>query len=151
SGVGALTGIPTSGAGSITSTISIGATISPAYATGTTSLPVADTAQFLSGGGSVSVSGQVLTFTGRSTSSGAGNLTGIPASGAGSISSTLSVGATITMISPAGSTTLPINDTSAFSSGGGTARTGSQTFPYTGRSTSSGAGNLTGIPASSTG
>src|SRR5204863_7709558 len=103
---------------------------------------------FLSGGGSLLVNGQVLTYTGRSTSSGAGNLTGIPPSGTGAIASAVTVGMTIAMAYAAGATSLAVGDTSSLGSSGGTARTGSHTFTYTGRSTTSGAGNLTGIPAS---
>lgn len=151
SGVGALTGIPASSTGSITAAIAIGATVTVVYAAGSTSLAVVDTAQFLSGGGSARIGGQTFTYTGRSTSSGAGNLTGIPASGAGSLSSAVSGGDTVTVVYPAGSTSLTVTDTTNFSGSGGTARAGTQTFTYTGRSTASGVGNLTGIPASGAG
>ncbi|MDP2319560.1 MAG: hypothetical protein Q8O42_09520 [Acidobacteriota bacterium] len=51
----------------------------------------------------------------------------------------------------AGSTTLRVKDTTKFSSSGGWARAGSQVFIYTGRSTTTGEGNLTGVPASGMG
>lgn len=51
----------------------------------------------------------------------------------------------------AGSTTLPQVDISKFSATGGWVKTGSQILRYTGRSASSGQGNLTGIPATGTG
>ena len=92
-----------------------------------------------------------LTYTGRSVASGPGSLTGIPAVGCGSIGSAINLGTAIGVIIPAGSTSLPVADTTNFSAGGGTARTGSQTFMYTGKSAASGAGNLTGIPASGAG
>jgi hypothetical protein len=150
SGIGRLTGIPASGTGAITSTVAPGATVTVGYAAGTTSLPVADTAQFLSGGGSARTGGQTFTYTGRSTSSGAGNLTGIPASGGGSLTAPVGGGAVVEVVYPVGSTSVTVADTAQFSASG-TARSGSQTFTYTGRSTSSGVGNLTGIPASGAG
>jgi hypothetical protein len=151
SGVGALTGIPASGPGSIVSTISLSVTASPVYTAGLTALPVTDTAQFFSGGGSVQVSGQILTYTGRSTSSGAGSLTGIPSGGAGSITSTIAQGATVSVVYPSGSTTLTVTDTAVFSASGGSVIVAGQLLSYTGRSTSSGVGSLTGIPASGPG
>lgn len=52
---------------------------------GDTSLPVQELSVFASGGGWVQVSGQIVRYTGRSASSGAGTLTGVPASGIGAI------------------------------------------------------------------
>jgi hypothetical protein len=64
-----------------------------AAAAGATSLQVADCAQFLSGGGwAEAPGGQVFTYTGRSVSSGPGNLTGIPASGVGSLTAEVRAG-----------------------------------------------------------
>jgi hypothetical protein len=134
------------GVSGITSTISIGNTIEPVVPVGAATIPVVDTAVFFAGGGSATAGGQTVAYTGRSTSSGAGNLTGVT----GIV--TLIVGGTaISSVTLAGSTTLPIVNTAAFSGTGGTARVGGTTFTYTGRSTSSGAGNLTGIPASGAG
>jgi hypothetical protein len=64
-------------------------------AAGSTTLRVADLSQFLSAGGWVSVGEQVLSYTGRAASSGTGNLTGIPASGPGSITAPISVGSEV--------------------------------------------------------
>lgn len=64
-----------------------------ATAAGSTSLPVEDCAQFLSGGGwAEAPGGQVFSYTGRSVSSGPGSLTGIPASGAGSLTAAVRAG-----------------------------------------------------------
>jgi hypothetical protein len=52
---------------------------------GATSLPVLDTSPFSASGGLITVGGQVISYTGRSVASGTGDLTGIPASGTGSI------------------------------------------------------------------
>lgn len=58
--------------------------------TGDTVLRVKDTAVVGASGGWVTTDGgQVIRFTGRSTSSGEGNLTGIPASGTGSIAAAI--------------------------------------------------------------
>ena len=141
SGVGALTGVS-----GITGTISIGNTIEAVVAVGAATIPVADTAVFVAGGGTATAGGQTVTYTGRSTSSGAGNLTGVTG-----ITTAIVGGGAIVSATLAGSTTLPIVSTAAFAAGGGTARVGATTFTYTGRSTTSGAGNLTGIPASGAG
>jgi hypothetical protein len=63
-----------------------------ATAAGGTSLPVDDCAQFLSGGGWAEVGGVVFSYTGRSVASGPGSLTGIPASGTGSITAAVRAG-----------------------------------------------------------
>jgi hypothetical protein len=64
-----------------------------ATAAGSTSLPVEDCAQFLSGGGwAEAPGGQVFSYTGRSVSSGPGSLTGIPASGPGSLTAAVRAG-----------------------------------------------------------
>lgn len=52
---------------------------------GSTSLRVDDLSQFLAAGGWADVSNQHIRYTGRAASSGAGNVTGVPASGSGSI------------------------------------------------------------------
>lgn len=116
------------------------------YVAGATYIYVSDCAAFNAAGGSAQSGSQVFTYTGRSVSSGVGALTGVSG-----IASTIALGAAITAIIPAGSTSLPVADTTSFSASGGTARVGSQTFTYTGRSAASGPGNLTGIPASGVG
>lgn len=50
-----------------------------------TSLQVQELSFYASGGGWVEVSGQLIRFTGRSAASGAGTLTGVPASGIGAL------------------------------------------------------------------
>jgi hypothetical protein len=60
-----------------------------------TTLPTVDIAQFSASGGWVKTGAQVIRYTGRSASSGQGNLTGIPASGTGSIAATVKAGAEI--------------------------------------------------------
>ncbi len=62
-------------------------------AAGATSLPVADCAQFVAGGGWLT---NGVRYTGRSASSGAGTLTGIPATGHGSIAVAIAYAATVT-------------------------------------------------------
>lgn len=61
-----------------------GSTTTAAVAVGATSIPVAD-CSFYEVPGTVKVGSQEITYTGRSVSSGAGNLTGVPGSGAGSV------------------------------------------------------------------
>lgn len=60
-----------------------------------TSLPVLDLAQFNSAGGWVVVQGQQIRYTGRSASSGAGTLTGVPSSGAGTIAAIVRNGSNV--------------------------------------------------------
>lgn len=62
---------------------------------GDTTLRVADCSVVSSSGGWVQVSSQVLRFTGRSTSSGEGNLTGVPASGVGAIVAAIPFGSSV--------------------------------------------------------
>lgn len=57
----------------------------PDAAVGATSLKVVDTSAFGASGGVARVANQLLTYTGRSTTSNVGDLTGIPSSGPGSI------------------------------------------------------------------
>jgi hypothetical protein len=64
-------------------------------AAGSTTLPVADTAKFSEGSGWARASNQIVRFTGRSTTSGAGNLTGIPASGIGALAADVVAGTEI--------------------------------------------------------
>ena len=54
-----------------------------------TTLNVADLSKFNSGGGWVRAGNQVIRYTGRSASSGQGNLTGVPSSGIGAIASNI--------------------------------------------------------------
>jgi hypothetical protein len=54
----------------------IGSTLTANTSNGATSIPVADTSAFTAGGGRARIAGEVITYTGKSTSSGAGNLTG---------------------------------------------------------------------------
>ena len=61
-------------------------------ASGSTSIPVDECVWFGSSGGTVKAGPQRVTYTGRSASSGPGNLTGVPASGAGSLVYALSQG-----------------------------------------------------------
>lgn len=150
SGFGALTGIPAAGAGSVTSTIAVASGVFQNYAAGVTTFPVADTAVFAASGSGLTF-GQAFSYTGKSTSSGPGNLTGIPASGAGSLVSAVKAGDPVEMFYLAGSTVITLVDTTNFSATGGIARIGFQTITYTGKSTSSGVGNLTGIPATGAG
>lgn len=141
SGVGALTGVS-----GITASIAVGATIDAVIPIGATVVPVTDTTPFVSAGGTATAGGQTIAYTGRSTTSGAGNVTGVTGIAAPIVGGSAIVSATL-----AGSTTLPIVDTAAFSAVGGTARVAATTFTYTGRSTASGPGTLTGIPASGAG
>ncbi|MGE4056636.1 MAG: hypothetical protein AB7F99_17740, partial [Vicinamibacterales bacterium] len=63
--------------------------------TGATSIPVDDTRLFASGGGRALVGANEITYTGKSVSEGPGNLTGIPASSAGSIVFAIAQGETV--------------------------------------------------------
>jgi hypothetical protein len=77
--------ITSAGSGAIPTVNSAGFS-SIAAAAGATSLAVDDCAPFLSGGGwAEAPGGQAFLYTGRSVSSGPGSLTGIPASGTGSL------------------------------------------------------------------
>jgi len=62
---------------------------------GDTTLRVADTAVVASSGGWVQVGSQIIRFTGRSVSSGEGNLTGIPGGGTGSIAAGIAFGTAV--------------------------------------------------------
>jgi hypothetical protein len=56
-----------------------------------------------------------------------------------------------TSVVAVGSTTIPVDDTTLFGSSGGYALIGANQITYTGKSVTTGPGNLTGVPASSTG
>lgn len=58
---------------------------------------------------------------------------------------------TTTAVASIGDTTLAVDDTRLFGSSGGYALVGANQITYTGKSTTMGPGNLTGIPSSSTG
>lgn len=58
---------------------------------------------------------------------------------------------TTTAVAAVGATSLAIDDTRLFASAGGYALVGANQLTYTGKSATSGPGNLTGIPSSSTG
>jgi hypothetical protein len=60
-------------------------------------------------------------------------------------------GSATTAVVAVGATTIPVDDTRLFASGGGTVLVGANKCTYTGKSVASGPGNLTGVPASSTG
>jgi hypothetical protein len=62
-----------------------GGTTTAPTAVGATSIPVDECAWYSGSGGTVVSGANLITYTGRSATSGAGNLTGVPASGAGSI------------------------------------------------------------------
>lgn len=96
------------------------------YSSGTTFLYVADTAQFNTGGGTAFSGALTFTYTGKSTSSGPGALTGIPSSGAGSIGSSISIGDSV------GAVSINVADITPFDSGGGTVITGTQIITYGG-------------------
>jgi hypothetical protein len=61
-------------------------------AAGSTTLQVEDLSQFPSAGWAAAPGDQIFSYTGRSASSGAGTLTGIPASGAGSLTAAVRAG-----------------------------------------------------------
>lgn len=70
-------------------------TITSTVAIGATSIPVANTLDFSDTGGTVKIGTETgITHTGKSTHAGAGNLTGVPASGAGSVTASHSSGET---------------------------------------------------------
>lgn len=74
-----------------------GSTTAPTAA-GATSIPVDECGWYDAAGGTlVSPAADIITYTGRSASSGPGNLTGIPASGAGSIVTALLQGDSINL------------------------------------------------------
>ena len=62
---------------------------------GSTVLRVDDLSTFAADGGWINVAGQLVQYTGRAASSGAGNLTGIPASGAGAIGADIPAGSPV--------------------------------------------------------
>ncbi len=93
----AVSGIYAMGATVLTSIQNDGATSPPGtsnYLAGSTFINVADTSVF--NGRKATSGSNVFTYSGKSVASGAGTLTGIPASGTGSITSTITVGDTIT-------------------------------------------------------
>jgi hypothetical protein len=65
---------------------------SESAAAGSTSVQVEDLAQFPSAGWAAAPGDQIFSYTGRSASTGAGTLTGIPASGAGSLTAAVRAG-----------------------------------------------------------
>lgn len=135
SGVGALTGVS-----GITGTILAGATISAVVAASATIIPILDTTNFFAAG-TASVGGNTVTWTGRSTTSGPGNLTGVSGVSVAIVAGTAIVAGSV----PIAATELPIADTSNFAAAGGSATAAGQSITYTGRSTTSGRGFLTGV------
>lgn len=75
--------------------VSIDSVLTAAIFVGQSTLPVDDLSQFQAGGGWVFVDGQRIHYTGRSGTSGAGTLTGIPASGDGAILTNIKAGAAV--------------------------------------------------------
>jgi hypothetical protein len=63
-----------------------------AFAAGSTSLPVEDTAAFPASGWAMAPGDQLFSYTGRTTTSGTGSLTGIPVSGVGSLTAAVRSG-----------------------------------------------------------
>lgn len=79
---------------------SLGAQQAPSTSTvgpsaGDTSIPVQDCDIFDNNGGWVAIGNQIVSYTGRSVSSGPGNLTGVPASGPGALTAGVAYGAVI--------------------------------------------------------
>lgn len=97
-----------------------------AYSAGTTFVYVSDTSQFSATGGVAYTGSQTFTYTGRSTSSGPGALTGIPSSGSGSIGSSIALGDAI------GAASINVADMTPFDSDGGTVIVGTQLITYGG-------------------
>lgn len=75
----------TGGSSTTTATVAVGAT----------TMPVDDTRLFASSGGRALVGANEITYTGKSVSQGPGNLTGVPASGAGSVAFAIAQGETV--------------------------------------------------------
>jgi hypothetical protein len=73
-------------------------TTSTTAAAGDTTLSLDDTRLFGASGGSALVGANQITYTGKSVAQGAGNLTGIPASGAGSISTSIAQGESVRVL-----------------------------------------------------
>lgn len=67
-------------------------------AAGATAIPVDDTRMFGDSGGKALVDGNEITYTGKSVSTGPGDLTGVPSSGTGSVLYTVAQGASITVL-----------------------------------------------------
>lgn len=65
---------------------------------GDTTLKVTDLSKFPSSGWVSGPGSQAISYTGRAASSGEGNLTGIPSSGAGSITASISAGSTVVVL-----------------------------------------------------
>jgi hypothetical protein len=76
----------------------MGTTTAAGVAVGAVSLPVAETQPFSAAGSVICPGGQIVTYTGRSVASGAGNLTGVPASGTGSVVVALNSGDTVNLL-----------------------------------------------------
>jgi hypothetical protein len=73
-------------------------TTTSTVAVGATSIPVDDTRLFAAAGGTALVGANKITYTGKSVSQGAGNLTGVPASGAGSVLVSIAQGESVRVL-----------------------------------------------------
>ncbi len=93
--------------------------VAAGYSAGATYLYVSDCSKFSATGGTAYVGSQSFTYTGRTASSGVGALTGIPPSGTGSLSGSVSIGAVV------GSASLNVTDITPFNSAGGKVAVGS--------------------------
>jgi hypothetical protein len=83
---------PDSSLGAVAPTVNTAGSSGAEYVAGSTSLPVADTSVFPASGWAMAPGDQLFSYTGRTTSSGSGSLTGIPASGPGSLTSAVRSG-----------------------------------------------------------
>lgn len=73
-------------------------TTTATVAIGATSIPVDDTRLFASGGGTVLLGANKITYSAKSVATGAGNLTGVPGSGAGSVTVAVAQGETVRVL-----------------------------------------------------
>jgi len=179
-GVNVVTYTATSGGGSLAGGIATKngySTLTAQANVGATTMAVTDSSQFVNANARLAdPSGNVINYTGAA----ANVITGIPASGAGSILTAIPNGSLIKQAypPPTGSLTVirlkaSVATTAGFSAGGGTAKSGTQVFSYTSASSnvlngitgmvslivagdpivpgSGGPGTLTGVPASGAG
>lgn len=135
SGSGVLTGVT-----GIAVAVPSGAPVAPVIPSGSTSLPIVDTAIFFLAAGAALVAGMTIAYTGRSASSGPGVLTGVTG-----IATAIGIGAAVAVVVPIGATSIPVVDTAPFNAGGGVLSIGGVLINYGGRSTTSGPGVLTGV------
>ena len=115
---------PLTGVTGITAVVPSGSPIAPIIPIGSVSLPIADTAVFLTGGWRGECRRAAITYTGRSASSGPGVLTGVTG-----ITAAVAIGAAVAVVVPIGATSIPVVETAPFNAAGGVLSIGGVSSP----------------------